>query len=140
MPRTAAGVALAAALGIGGCGGDGDFANDDRAPAPITLSAAITPANVTVSPSRLGAGAIELITSNLTAKSQQVTLRSRRLADGADPVEQRSGPINPGDTASLTVDLAEGTYRLSARSAAIAPATIRVGPPRPSAKDELLQP
>jgi hypothetical protein len=140
MPRTVAGVAVALALGIGGCGGDGGFANEGRAPATITLSASITPANVTISPSRLGAGAIELIASNLTSTSQQVTLRSETLAGSADPLEQRTGPINPGDTASLTADLAQGTYLLTARSRAIAPATIRVGPRRASAKDQLLQP
>jgi hypothetical protein len=140
MPWTAAGVAVALGCGIVGCGSDGEFANDERAPATITLSASITPANVTISPSRLGAGTIELITSNQTSTSQQVTLRSERLADGADPLEQRTGPINPGDTASLTANLAQGTYRLTTRSHAIAPATIRVGPRRASAKDQLLQP
>ena len=140
MPWTAAGVAVALAFGIGGCGGDDEFANDERAPATIRLSASITPANVTVSPSRLGAGTIELIASNLTATSQQVTLRSEAIASGADPLEQRTGPINPGDTASLTADLAQGTYRVTARSRAITPATIRVGPRRASAKDQLLQP
>ena len=140
MPWTAAGVAVALALGIGGCGGDDEFANEERAPATITLSASITSANVTIAPSHLGAGTIELIASNLTATSQQVTLRSETLADGADPLEQRTGPINPGDTASLTADLAQGTYRVTTRSQAIAPATIRVGPRRASAKDQLLQP
>lgn len=139
-PWTAAGVAVALALGIGGCGADNEFANDERAPAAITLSASITPANVTVSPSRFGAGTIELIASNLTSTSQQVTLRSETLAGAADPLEQRTGPINPGDTASLTADLAQGTYRVTARSSVIAPATIRVGPRRASAKDRLLQP
>jgi hypothetical protein len=140
MPWTAAGVAVALALGVGGCGGDDEFANDERAPATVTLSASITSANVTIAPSHLGAGTIELIASNLTSTSQQVTLRSEALADGADPLEQRTGPINPGDTASLTADLTQGTYRLTTRSQAIAPATIRVGPRRASAKDQLLQP
>jgi hypothetical protein len=140
MPWTVAGVAVALAFGIVGCGGDDEFANDERAPATITLSASITAANVTISPSRLGAGTIELIASNLTSTSQQVTLRSETLAGGADPLEQRTGPINPGDTASLTADLAQGTYRLTTRSRAIAAATIRVGPRRASAKDQLLQP
>jgi len=141
MPWTAAGVAVALAFGTGGCGGDdGEFANDDRAPAAVTLSASITASNVTVSPSRLGAGTIELIASNLTATSQELTLRSERLRKGADPLEQRTGPINPGDTASLTADLAQGSYRVTARSGGIAAATIRVGPSRPSAKDTLLQP
>jgi hypothetical protein len=140
MPWTAAGVAVALAFATGGCGSEDDFANDARAPASITLSASITASNVTVSPSRLGAGPIELIASNLTATSQQLTLRSERLSGGADPVEQRTGPINPGDTASLTADLTQGTYRVTTRSGAIAAATLRVGPSRPSAKDALLQP
>ena len=139
-PRTAAGVAVALAFALGACGADDDFANEERAPAPITLSAAITPSSVTVSPSRLGAGSIELIASNLTSRSQRVTLSSRTLSDGGEPIEQRTGPITPGDTASLTADLAAGTYRVTTRSRAIAPATIRVGPARPSAKDALLQP
>ena len=139
-PWTAAGVAVALALGIGGCGGGDEFANDERAPAAITLSAAITRTNVTVAPSRVGAGSIELIASNLTSTSQRLTLSSRTLSDGGEPLKQRTGPINPGDTASLTADVVEGTYRVTTRSAAIAAATIRVGPARPSAKDELLQP
>lgn len=141
MPRATGGVALVVALGLGGCGGDEDFANEERVPAPIVLSAAITPSNVTVSPSRLGAGTIELIASNLTSRSQRLTVSSEALGSaGATPLRQRTGPINPGDTASLTADLRQGTYRVTTGAAAISPATIRVGPPRPSAKDTLLQP
>jgi hypothetical protein len=140
MPWTAAGVAVALAWGIAGCGADEEFGNRERAPAAITLSASITAANVTVSPSRFGAGTVELIASNLTSTSQQLTLRSERLTDGAAPLNQRTGPINPGDTASLTADLAQGTYRVTTRKNGIAPATIRVGPRRQSAQDQLLQP
>jgi len=140
MPRTTAGVAVAVALALGGCGADEEFANDEREPAPITLSAAITRSNVTVSPSRVGASSIELIASNQTSTSQRLTLSSQTLSDGSDRLEQRTGPINPGDTASLTARLVEGTYRVTTGTAAIAPATIRVGRERPSAKDELLQP
>lgn len=140
MPRTVAGVAVVLAIGIGGCGGDDDFANENRAPAPITLSASITPTNVTVAPSRLGSGTIELIASNLTSTSQQLTLSSQSLQDGGAPLRQRTGPINPGDTASLTAELTQGTYRVTARSGSITPATIRVGPARPGAQDQLLQP
>jgi hypothetical protein len=138
-PLTAAGVAVALAFGVGGCGDD-EFANDARAPSPLILSASITPTDVTVSPARLGAGAIELIASNLTTRSQRLTLRSQSPTGGADPLQQRTGPINPGDTASLTADLAPGTYRVTTGSAAIAPATIRVGAARRSAQDQLVQP
>ena len=138
MPWTAAGVAVAMALA--GCGGDDDFANDERVPVQITLGASITPSKVTVSPSRFGAGTVELIASNLTSRSQRVTLSSVSLASGTRPLQQRTGPINPGDAASLTADLAQGTYRVTTGSGSIAPATLRVGPPRESAQDRLLQP
>jgi hypothetical protein len=139
MPWAA--VAAFAALGVGavGCGDDGKFANSPRPPAAITVSAAIAPSRVTVSPSRFGAGTIELIASNQTATSQRLTLRSRGRPSG-DRLDQSTGPINPGDTASLKADLTPGTYLVSARSDAIAPATIVVGPPRRDAGDGLLQP
>lgn len=141
MPWTAAGVAIVVVLGLAGCGGDDDFANEERAPDRIILSAVITPSGVTVSPSRLGAGTIELIASNLTSRSQRLTLSSQALGSaGAMPLRQRTGPINPGDTASLTADVRQGIYRVTTGSPAISPATIRVGPPRRSAKDKLLQP
>lgn len=140
MPWAASGVVVALALLLSGCGADDGFPNAARAPAPVTLSASITPSNVTVAPAQLGAGTIELIASNLTSTSQQLTLRSQARTAGAAPLEQRTGPINPGDSASLTADLAQGTYRVSTRSGAIAPATIHVGPARPGAQDELLQP
>ena len=138
-PWTAAAASVALAFGAGGCGDD-EFANDPRIPTPLILSASITPTDVTVSPSTLGAGPIELIASNLTPRSQRLTLTSQSLTGGADPLQQRTGPINPGDTASLTADLAPGTYRLTTGSGTIAPATIRVGPARPGAQDQLVQP
>jgi hypothetical protein len=139
MSWAAAGVVVTLAVTAPGCGGD-EYANRPRPPATLEISAVISPTRVTVSPSHLGAGPIELIASNQTAVSQRLTLRSERLAGGADPLEQRTAPINPGDTASLKADLAEGVYSLSARAETIRPARIRVGPPRASAEDRLLQP
>jgi hypothetical protein len=81
-----------------------------------------------------------LITSNLTSTSQQITLRSETLSAGTAPLHQRTGPINPGDTASLTADLVQGTYRVTAGSQRTPSATIRVGPSRSGATDQLLQP
>jgi hypothetical protein len=140
MPRAAIAVAVALGLGIAGCGGGDDFANSPRPPAPITLSAAISPARVTVSPSRFGAGSIELIASNQTPTSQRITLRSSPIGRPGQQLEQSTGPINPGDTASLKADLSPGSYLVTARSAAIDPARIVVGPRRSSATDGLLQP
>ena len=138
-PWTAAGTAVVALL-AGGCGGDDEFANRKRAPATITLSASITPRDITVSPSRIGAGTVELIASNLTSMSQQITLRSEMLSAGTPPLEQRTGPINPGDTASLTADLVPGTYRVTTGSDRQPSATIRVGPTRSGSSDQLLLP
>jgi hypothetical protein len=142
MPRTASAALVALGIGVGlaGCGGDGRFANDPRPAAAITVSAAILPARVTVSPSHIGAGTVELIASNQTPTSQRVTLRSRGRTGGGAPIEQSTGPINPGDTASLKADLRPGRYLVTARSGAVAPATIIVGPPRKDAGDGLLQP
>jgi hypothetical protein len=127
-------------FGVFGCGGDEQFANQPRPPETLQISAVVTRGQVTVSPSGFGAGPVELIASNQTTVSQRLTVRSERLAAGADPLEQRSAPINPGDTASLKADLREGIYSVSASSETISPARIRVGPRRKSAKDRLLQP
>lgn len=137
---TAAATAVALAFGAAGCGADDEFANDERAATRLTVSASITGNDVSVSPSRLGAGPIELLASNLTSTSQRLTLRSQALTDGAEPLQQRTGPINPGDTASLTADLVQGTYRVTTGSRAITPALLRVGPARPDGQDQLLQP
>jgi hypothetical protein len=138
MLRAAAAVVVALGLGFAGCGDD-EFANNPRPAAAITVSAAISPARVTVSPARFGAGTIELIASNQTTTSQRVTLRSSGPDGPDEPLEQSTGPINPGDTASLKADLTEGSYVVTARSAAIDPATLLVGAARGSA-DTLLQP
>jgi hypothetical protein len=53
---------------------------------------------------------------------------------------QSTGPINPGDTASLKADLSAGRYLVTADPEAIAPATIVVGAAREDAEDGLLQP
>jgi hypothetical protein len=140
LPAAALAAVVALGLAAAGCGGDDDFANDPRPAAPITVSAAILPARVTVSPARFGAGAIELIASNQTQTSQRVTLRSTGRTSQADELVQSTGPINPGDTASLKADLVTGSYVLTARSAAIDPARIVVGTARAGGADSLLQP
>ncbi|MGH2919583.1 MAG: hypothetical protein ACRDLS_13450 [Solirubrobacteraceae bacterium] len=132
--------ALVLAITAAGCGGNDGFGNEPRPPQEITVSATIAPTRISVSPSRFGAGPIELLVSNQTRTSQRLTLRSETLADGGRELKQSTGPINPGDTASLKADLDPGTYTVSVQDEAIDPARIVVGPPRPSAQDRLLQP
>ena len=120
------------------CGEEDDYANEPRPPSPIQIGAAITADGVTVSPSQVGAGPVTLIVTNQTERAQEVTLETDEIG-GSDPgIRQRSGPINPGDTASLKADLRQGTYSVSVGSAGSA--TVKVGAPRPSAQDDLLQP
>ncbi len=127
---------MGAAL-IGGCGED-DFPNEDSPPTAIVLSAAISGERVSVSPSRFGAGSVKLIVTNQTKAVQVLTLRAAEARGTA--TQQRTGPINPNDTASLTADLVRGRYALSVRDRTIGPATLVVGSPRASAKDRLLKP
>ncbi len=137
--RPAVACALTAALAAGACGRD-DFANERRPAEPITVSAVIAPQRVTVSPSRFGACTIVLLVSNQTSRSQRLQLRSERLRAGGTRLAQRTGPINPGATATLTAAVDAGTYVVAAGSAGIEPTRLVVGAPRRSAQDRLRQP
>lgn len=140
MPKAAIAAVALLAAGVAGCGGEDDFANEPRPPAPIVVSASISDAAVAISPARFGAGTVSLIITNQTEASQRVTLRSQELAAGGRKVDQSTGPINPGDTASLKADLDEGVYMLSAGGGSIEPVTVEVGAERESAQNRLLQP
>lgn len=141
--RTMQGAAVAAAIllasGAGGCGED-DFANRPRPAPAIVVAATITDERVSTSPDRLAAGPIDLIVSNQTRASHRVTLRSEDTPRRGRPLRQSTGPINPGDTASLQARLNEGTYALAADARSIEPAEIDVRGRRPSGRDRLLEP
>ena len=95
---------------------------------------------VSVSPTKFGAGPVTIIVSNQTERAQELTLETDEIGGSAPGIEQNSGPINPGDTASLTADLVQGTYRVTTGAGRTPSATIRVGPTRSGASDGLLQP
>src|SRR4051812_22345208 len=136
--RTVVMVVLAAAATA--CGVDGDYANAPRPPAPITVTAAITDARVDVSPRSFGAGPVVLVIANETDHSQEVLLETSEVASGRPGIRQRTSPVNPRGTAELKVEIGEGTYRLSAGSGDVRPATLHVGAQRASAQNEVLQP
>jgi hypothetical protein len=129
------------ALGAPGCGGDDDVrANRARPPSTIIITASVSTEEVSVSPTRFGAGPIRLIVANQTGASQQVTLESDD-APGAGPgVRQQTAPINPRDTASLSADVEPGRYRVAVEGDGIEAATVTVGAQRASAQNEVLQP
>jgi hypothetical protein len=137
-PRVAA-AALALGVGAAGCGASKDYANRDRPPSPINLTAIISPNQVSVSPLRFGAGPIVLVVTNQTGASQRLTLTTGDPI-GKHPITQSTGPINPRDTASLSVDVVPGDYQVKVADRTIRPTNLHVGRERSTAQSELLQP
>ena len=145
--RTAA-LLSAAAMGatlVSGCGDDEDFKNNPRPPVPVQLTGVVTDQRVTVSPARVKPGPIVLIINNQATESHEITL------NGPD-VDEETGPINSGDTATLQATLKRTTgddlYQVKANSTkgavnpedVIRPARIRVSGTADSSSDELLLP
>jgi hypothetical protein len=143
MTRTgamAAPSAIAAAVVLAGCGASADSRTDPRPPAPIILTASISDQRVSVSPRRFGAGPISLIVTNQTKTAQRVTLESVDAAGQGPGLKQETAPISPRDTATLKATVAPGRYSVHVAGDAIDAAALRVGPQRPSAQNDLLQP
>ncbi len=136
--------ALAAAGALASCGDDDSakYANAQRPPTPIVVSASIDGDTISVSPKRFGAGPITLVISNQSAASQQVTLETEDDPGGSGPGEKaiETGPINPRETASVKGDLDAGTYSLHVGDDGIRAAKVTVGKERASAQDDLLTP
>lgn len=136
--------ALLAAGGLASCGGDDStkYANAQRPPKPIVVSASINDDSIEVSPKRFGAGPITLIISNQSTASQQVTLETEDDPGGSDPGAKaiQTGPINPRETASVKGDVNQGTYTLHVGGDDIHGAKLTVGKERPSAQNDLLEP
>lgn len=131
--------AAAAVAALAGCGNGGTFKNNPRPPAPIVITAAITPTSVAVSPAKFGAGPISLVVTNQTERSQRLAIS--QLVNGGQQRIGETGPINPNDTASLKSDLDPGSYTVTADGGpGIKPAKVHVGHERPSAQNDLLQP
>lgn len=131
-----------ATLGLTACGGE-DFENEPRPAVPVAISGVVTEDEVTVSPSRFGAGAIVLTISNQTARSHRISLRGEDR-NGTE-ISEITGPVNPRDTATIQQTLPPGEYQVGANSEGgrintIRPETITVGPPRPDASGELQLP
>lgn len=130
-------LALGASALLGGCGDEDDYANEPRPPSPIVVTAAISADRVSISPEEFGAGPINLVVTNQSDSTQRLSLVTAGRGSG---IRQRTGPINPRETASLQADLPQGRYEVAVSGDGIAPATLDIGPQRKSAQDELLQP
>ena len=136
--RTGTTAVLAAALLTGCGGGDDDYANNPRPPAPINVTAAITDRGISVSPTKFGAGPVVFIIANQTDEATKVTLESD--TSSGPGIKQTTSPINPDGTATLKVDMKTGDYEVRVDTGEIDPAVLTVGESRKSAQDELLQP
>ncbi len=147
MRRVTVGILAASALLISACGSSGTtFKNYPRPPVPVNLTVYIDNARVSVSPASVGAGPVVFLVTNSATRTETLTIQS----DGGGTLAN-TGPINPQATAQVTVDLRRpGVYTVgTGRSGSdaflnspttIAPARIRIGPARPSASNQLLQP
>ncbi len=117
---------------LSACGED-DFPNEQRPPSPIELTAAIDEKSVSVSPKAIGAGLVNLTISNQTDEPTRLTLEG--------PTSEASSEIPPGATGAIKAALEEGDYEAAAGAEIdIKPATLAVGPTRPSSQNDLLQP
>ena len=134
--RACAGLAIAAAI-VAGCGED-DFKNEARAPIREALTGVIQNDKVTVSPSKLGAGPVEITISNQTKADHTVTLEGESIVE-------RQGPVAPGDTVTIQKTLEPGSYEVKAGSEKavpkeIRPAVLSIGKERENSNNDLLLP
>ena len=98
------------------------------------MSASVNSQQVRVSPDKFGAGIVDITIANLSDSPVRFSVSGPKTKK-ASTVE-----IPPGAPDSLKLNLGEGTYQASAGSSKIKPATIKVGPKRPSSQNKLLLP
>jgi hypothetical protein len=139
---TACVLAGAIALIAAGCGGE-DFQRAPRPAVSLELTGVIQRDKVTVSPNRVGAGPISIVISNQTQAAHTVTLAGQTR--NGSRIEERVGPINPLDTATIQKTLRPGSYQVRAGSEVavpkeIAPARLTVGRDRANSDDKVLLP
>jgi hypothetical protein len=120
---------------VAGCGSQTNYANDPRPASNADVSAAITQGRIHVSPNSIGAGPLVVTVANLEHHSYDV-----ELVPVAGGKSARSGPINPQGTATIQLDVSQGTYRVRVAKGTITPDLLKVGKARKSAQNELLQP
>jgi hypothetical protein len=124
-------VAAIAAVAIAGCGSDSN-PNDPRPPAQLEVSASVNPQKVQISPDKFGAGVVNFTVANLSGSPITFSV------DG--PKKASTVQIQPGAPDYLKMNLTEGTYQATVGNSKIKPATIKVGPERPSSQNQLLLP
>lgn len=122
----------AGAVALSGCGEVEVYDSKERPPATLTLATYIGPNGISVSPRAIGAGPVLVVITN-----QKPELARLRIV--GEQVDQTVA-VNPLDTANIKLNFVPGGYSFSAGDAPGAQTRVAVGPPRPSAQNELLQP
>ena len=140
-------VVIALSAAAAGCGSSSKYANKPPPAPPVQLTVYISPSRVSVSPDRIGAGAVTFTVTNQATASESLAIGASGGQSLAD-----TGPINPQGTAQLSVALSSpGDYTVSttaggtsdaagSTAGTIQPATIHIGPPRPTTSNHLLTP
>ncbi len=123
--------AAVAGLLLAGCGGE-DFKNKPRPPEPIEVSARVDSQRVQVAPTKFGAGIVNFTVANLSGTPVKFAVTG--------PTKGSTVEIQPGTPDYLKMKVTEGTYEATASKAKIRPATIKVGPERPSSQNQVLLP
>jgi len=126
------------ALLVSACGSTAPAIVSSRPAAPVNLTVFIDNSRVSVSPSTVGAGAVEFIITNQATQTESLAILPAGASAG-QPLAN-TGPINPQGTAQVTVNFShQGAYSVATGSS-IRAALIHVGHQRASSDNQLLQP
>ena len=127
-------------IAVAGCGSSDSYENASRPPAPLDVAILLTDDRVAVSPAQFGAGPVVLLVSNQSDRTRELTLTGAESGTPCIDADASSGPISPQGNARLQLSLVEGTCIVSDADGTLQPKRLTVGPERPSAQDDLLQP
>jgi hypothetical protein len=126
-----AGLASLAGVAFAGCGASSN-PNNPRPPAQLEVSASVNSQRVQVSPDKFGGGVVNFTVANLSGSPIRFSVTGPKKASTVE--------IQPGAPDYLKMNLTQGTYRATVGKSKIHPATIRVGPERPSSQNQVLLP
>lgn len=124
--------AVLAALFIAGCVGNESYPNKPKPPAPLTVSVFIGEDDIAISPQPFGAGPTRFIITNQTGTNQNVLISTDQF--------DRETKVGEGQTVNFKQTVQPGELSISADNTAADSATIKVGPTRPTAQQDLNQP
>jgi hypothetical protein len=125
-------VVLLGTVGLAGCGSK-DFANEPRAAIPYETTASIGAKAVNISPDHFGAGITVITVANLTNDPASFEIKG--------PTQAQSGTIQPRAVTTIKTTLVKGSYQAIAKGVTgVKPATLSIGPDRPTSQNQLLQP